>query len=102
MKGQPYTLALYRVKPGYEDEFIKRWRSLAETFSSLPSPPIWGTLIRSTSEPGVFYSFGPWRDASDDASMRANPTAQQAFAQIGALCIEMTPGNFEVVEHVVV
>jgi hypothetical protein len=31
MKGQPFTLALYRVKPGNEDEFVEQWRHLAET-----------------------------------------------------------------------
>lgn len=102
MKGQPYTLAMYRVMPGRQSEFTALWRDLASTFSSLPNPPLWGTLIRSTSDPTVFYSFGPWRSVDHIAAMRANPDAQEAFGRIAALCLKMAPGNYEVVEHVVV
>ena len=100
MKGQPYTLAFYRVKLGREEEFISRWRNVAMTFSSLTDPPIWGTLIRSTTSPNLFYSFGPWRDPSHVLAMRSDPSAQQAFAELGSLCLEVTPGNYEAVEHV--
>jgi hypothetical protein len=59
MSEQAYTLAMYRVKAGREDEFVAAWNALASTFSALPEPPLWGTLIRHRADPALFYSFGP-------------------------------------------
>jgi hypothetical protein len=95
-----YTLATYKVIPGKESEFIAAWNSLAATFSALPKPPYWGTLIRSTTDSTIFHSFGPWEDLSHVTAMRSNPNASSAFQKIAAICLEMTPGNYELVTHV--
>jgi quinol monooxygenase YgiN len=100
MSKVPYTLAMYRVRPGQEEKFIEAWRNLAKTFCSLPQPPLWGTLIRSLSDPSLFYSFGPWADAAHVAAMRGNEHGREAFRRLGALCTEMTPGDYEMIEHV--
>ncbi|HEX8680253.1 MAG TPA: antibiotic biosynthesis monooxygenase [Chthoniobacterales bacterium] len=100
MIRQPYTLAMYRVKPGAENSFVAAWRELARTFVSLPAPPVSGTLIRSTNDPGLFYSFGPWKNPAHVAAMRAHPAAMNAFARIRELCIDVTPGEYEMIEHV--
>lgn len=98
--SKPYTLACYRVLPGKEGAFVDVWSKLADTFTELPNPPIWGTLIRSVSDPTVFYSFGPWKDAAHVAEMRSNPEAGAAFRAIRQLCAEMTPGDYEMIRHV--
>lgn len=95
-----YTLATYKVVPGKESEFVAAWNNLAATFSALPKPPYWGTLIRSTTDPTIFHSFGPWQDASDVAAMRNDPNASAAFQKIAIACREMTPGNYELITHV--
>jgi len=69
-------------------------------FSSLPEPPLWGTLIRHRSDRTLFYSFGPWRSAEHVAAMRGNPQAGEAFRKISELCEELVPGDYEVVRHV--
>ena len=95
-----YTLATYKVVAGKEDEFIKRWNDLAATFSSLPNPPYWGTLIRSTTERTLFHSFGPWEDASHVQAMRNNPEAGRAFQGLHDVCTELTPGDYEIITEV--
>jgi quinol monooxygenase YgiN len=95
-----YTLAMYRVRPGHENAFLTAWRELARLFSSLTDPPLWGTLIRSTADPALFYSFGPWRDPAHVQAMRSSPAASEAFRRIGECCAEVTPGDYELVEHV--
>ena len=100
MSKLPYTLAMYRVRAGKEENFMEAWRSLAQTFCSLPEPPLWGTLVRSASDPSLFYSFGPWKDAVHVSAMRADAQAREAFERLGALCTEMTPGDYEIIEHV--
>lgn len=100
MSGQAYTLAMYQVKAGREDEFVAAWNELASTFSSLPEPPLWGTLIRHRADRTLFYSFGPWRSPEHVRAMRESPAAGAAFARLRGLCEELTPGDFEVVTHV--
>jgi quinol monooxygenase YgiN len=95
-----YTLAMYRVKPGHESAFIAAWNELANTFSSLSNPPIWGTLIRHRVDSTLFYSFGPWRGHEHVEAMRADPRAQRAFRKLSESCSEIAPGDYEVVRHV--
>ena len=97
-----FTLARWDVHPGREDDFIDAWERLAETFSALDEPPLWGTLLRSTTEPSLFYSFGPWRDRAHIAAMREDPRAQAGFKEIADLCTAMSPGSYELVRHVTV
>jgi len=98
--SQHYTLATYRVVPGKEDAFVRRWHELASIFISLPNPPHWGVLVRSTRDPTLFHSFGPWDKAEHIAAMRTSPEALAAFKSLQELCIEMMPGDYEVVAHV--
>jgi len=100
MVNLAYTLASYRVKEGQEDAFITAWDELAETFSSLPHPPLWGTLIRHQTDRSLFYSFGPWRSVEDVKLMRESATAAEAFRKLSELCDELNPADFEMIRHV--
>lgn len=93
-----YTLGVWRVKPGSEQEFIASWKRLGRVFASLPRPPSdRGRLVRSVSDPVLFYSFGPWRSEEDVEAMRGNAGAADAVRELVALCDEATPGVFRVV-----
>ena len=100
MQGDPYTLAKWQVRPGREEDFIRAWDQLAEVFVALPEAPLWGTLIRSESDPALFYSFGPWHEPEDITAMRADPLAQAAMERVRELCVEAIPGSFRAVRHV--
>lgn len=100
MSTEVYTHAMWKVRAGEEERFIEEWMALAEVFSGLPAPPLHGTLIRSTEDPSVFYSFGPWRSAEDIEAMRGDAKAQEAFQSLLALCENATPGSYAVVRHV--
>jgi heme-degrading monooxygenase HmoA len=100
MNDQAFTLAKYRVKEGREEDFINSWNGLAEIFSSLTNPPLWGTLIWHQTDRTLFYSFGPWQSMEDVKAMRANDKAQDAFRRLNELCVELIPGDFEVITHV--
>jgi hypothetical protein len=88
------------VTPGREAEFITAWRELSATFAKLPAQPLWGTLLVSEREPGLFYSFGPWKSIADIEAMRANPEAVGALERLVALCDRAAPGTFRLVAHV--
>ncbi len=100
MEQHVYTHARWRVRPGNEEAFVEAWTALAEAFSRLDQPPLWGTLLRSVTEPNVFYSFGPWRSAADVERMRSHETAQAAMSALRQLCEEASPGLYQVVKHV--
>ncbi len=76
------------------------WSDLANAFLSLPESPIWGTLLRSDEDPHLFYSFGPWRRVTDIEAMRAHPVVLAAYAHLQSLCVEMSPGAYQVVRQV--
>lgn len=101
MEGRPYTLALWRVQPGRESEFVQAWKDLGEVFSRLPDPPGGeGTLVQSVDDPQQFYSFGWWQRFEDIRAMRADPQAGAAVARLAALCTEAQPGAYRVVATV--
>ena len=98
MEESIYTLGVWRVKPGVEDEFIVAWKALAIIFSQLPEPPSGkGTLIQSLDDPSLFYSFGPWKSLTDVEAMRKNTNALEGLNKLRELCSEATPGGFCVV-----
>ena len=46
MTDEFYTQALWRVKPGRQEEFVEAWKSLGQIFAKLPGSGQ-GTLIQS-------------------------------------------------------
>jgi heme-degrading monooxygenase HmoA len=100
MQPELMTLGMWRVKPEQQEAFVAAWKRLGEIFSRLPNPPSGkGTLLQSTSDPTLFYSFGPWSSRADVEAMRANPEAQAGIAALKALCTEAVPGSYQVVAH---
>jgi hypothetical protein len=90
-----YTLAMWRVREGREEEFVNAWRGeLAAFFLGLPNPPQTGTLIRSVEDPRLFYSFGPWRGLGDVREMRSHPRTTEVMGNMRELCEEVEAGDF--------
>jgi hypothetical protein len=56
--GEAYTHSTWRVKPGLEDEFVRRWEDLAH-WSALQGLSSRAKLLRDIDEPNRFVSFGP-------------------------------------------
>jgi hypothetical protein len=98
MEQHIYTLGAWHVQEGRQSEFIAAWKDLGTIFASLPNPPSGkGILIQSTTQPTLFYSFGPWHHLDHVAAMRDDPRAQAGIEKLRALCTEATPGAFRVV-----
>lgn len=98
MNNQVYTHARWYVKEDRQDEFIAAWQSLGSIFGALPHPPVGkGVLVQSTSDPKLFYSFGPWQSVEHVENMRNDPDAQAGIHRLVELCTEASPGTFRVV-----
>lgn len=100
MTGAVYTHAMWRVEEGKQEAFVAAWTALGDTFAALPDPPLWGTLIRSTADPTLFYSFGPWSTREHVEAMRSNEGAIAGLERLRSLCVEASPGAYELVRHV--
>jgi hypothetical protein len=96
MDDRPYTLALWKAKPGREQELIEAWNALSEVFLALPRPPVWGTLLQSIEDSTLFYSYGPWDALESIEAMRADAEASAAIGRLTNLCEEATPGAYRV------
>lgn len=96
MSDEVYTLGVWRVKDGKQDEFVETWKGLGVHFRSLRHPPGWGTLLQSLEDPQQFYSFGPWRSLDDIEEMRNHPDTPTVIGRLSVLCEEARPGAFKV------
>jgi quinol monooxygenase YgiN len=94
---QPYTLGIWKVKPGNEQAFISEWQALAtwteEHFSSGGK----GYLLQDTHNPQFFISFGSWKDAQTIASWRATLEFQAFVAKAKLWCEEWQPHSMNLV-----
>ena len=67
-----YTLAVWHVKPGLEDEFVTAWDELSRW--SVETGYEWsGTLLRDRDDVARFVSFGPWPSAEAAERWRLSP-----------------------------
>src|SRR5262249_25170181 len=57
-----YTHTTWRVKPGQEEEFVRRWAEWAE-WSHRQGLGDSARLLRDVERPGTFISFAPWASA---------------------------------------
>ncbi len=66
-----YTHGVWVVRTGQEEEFVTRWRDLAQwTAANVPGA---GTarLLQDVDHPGRFISVGPWESREAVASWRS-------------------------------
>ena len=66
-----YTYAVWIVRSGCEDEFVSRWREMAQwTAENVPGA---GTarLLQDEDHPGRFISLGPWESREAASSWRS-------------------------------
>jgi heme-degrading monooxygenase HmoA len=92
-----YTLARWRVKPGMEEEFVRRWtHELGPHFLGLDARAK-GVLVRSVDDPQLFYSFGPWESVEKIRGVRADPRTGPLLQRLIELCDEAEPGTYEVI-----
>jgi heme-degrading monooxygenase HmoA len=78
---QLYTHGVWIVKPGLEDEFVRRWQDLASwTLSAFPSAR--GTLLQDSDDPRRFHSFGPWESQEQIEAWRGSQGFQDRVGKL--------------------
>jgi heme-degrading monooxygenase HmoA len=94
-----YTLGVWTVKPGREDEFVRAWEALGE-WTIGRAPQASGTLLRDIDQRNRFVSFGPWRTLEEIEAWRAAPEFQAHVGSIRRLLESFEPGTYELVASI--
>lgn len=89
--NQPYTLGLWTVKEGKEDDFIAEWEGFAKWTSRNQHGARDAYLLRDLNNPRLFISFGPWDDAEAIATWRGRPEFKAFVAKAKELCDDFQP-----------
>ena len=88
-----YTHHVWVVRSGREEEFVIRWRDLAEwTVANVPGA---GTarLLQDMDHPGRFLSVAPWESAEALASWRSLLGYQERLSRVRELLETFTPST---------
>lgn len=89
-----YTLAIWTVKPGREDDFTALWTRLGErTLEDFSEAR--GTLLRDRERPNRFVSFGPWRSVEQVEAWRASPAFRETVRELQEVLDDFQPGTFD-------
>lgn len=90
-----YTAAIWNVKPGREDEFLKLWQSLGErTLETFPRAS--GTLLRDQERPQRFLSFGPWDSAEQVEEWRSSAAFRETIRDLQDVLESFEPATWDV------
>jgi heme-degrading monooxygenase HmoA len=83
-----FTSAVWNVKPGKEEEFIKEWTEFANW--SLNTDNGAGHLLQDTQDPSRFISVGKWSSEEVINNWRENPEFKDRLTKISELLAEPT------------
>jgi len=85
-----FTLGIWTVNDGREDDFVHAWRDLAERTKE-DFPDATATLLRDRDQQNRFVSFGPWESLDQIEQWRSSTTFQTGVAKIRELVDDFVP-----------
>ena len=88
-----YTVGIWTVKAGREDEFVAAWRAMGEA-TTAEFPAAHGRLLRDVENPSRFVSFGPWESMEEVEAWRASAPFKEGVARIRDLLDAFEPGTY--------
>jgi hypothetical protein len=97
--SRAFTMSSWRVTSGREAAFQEAWTELDRAFGALRRRPLSGTLLQHRDDPTLFISLGSWTSLQDIEAMRRDPSAQDAFLRVIALCDDAEMSSFVEVAH---
>jgi heme-degrading monooxygenase HmoA len=89
-----YTLGIWTVRSGREDEFVRAWQEMADrTKSDFPDEV--ATLLRDRDQPNLFISFGPWSSLDQIEQWRASETFKDGVGKLRELLDDFAPHTMD-------
>jgi heme-degrading monooxygenase HmoA len=96
--AETYSHTTWRVRPGSEEEFVRRWEEWAE-WSHLEGLGAHARLLRDAERPDTFVSFGPWVSLDAVKSWRSLGGYHERVARLGEVVVGFEPRTFELVSE---
>lgn len=94
---QPFTLGVWKVKPGNEDTFISEWRAFAHWTAEHQAGALRAALLQDSDRPEQFISFGPWENTEAIKAWRERPEFTAFVSKARQLCDEFEPHSLMLV-----
>ena len=89
-----YTLGIWTVRPGREEEFIAAWKDLAvRTKSDFPEAT--AVLLRDRDQANRFISSGPWESLDQVRAWRSSAAFRDSIARIQELLESFEPHTMD-------
>lgn len=90
-----YTYSVWVVKAGREEEFVARWREMAEWSAANVAGTGVAQLLQDEGHPGRFISFGPWESRQAVASWRSRLGFQERIGRMRELLETFTTATLD-------
>jgi heme-degrading monooxygenase HmoA len=94
---ETYTLGIWTVKPGKEEEFIRIWTSFANWTSENISGAGKGRLLLDEKNSLRFISFGPWNSEDSIQKWRDSGEFKSFVTKAKDLCDDFQPNTLKLV-----
>ncbi len=94
-----YTLGIWTVKPGREEDFMQAWRDFA-TDSAAAFPGATAVLLRDRDQPGQFISCGPWESLAQIEEWRSSAVFANGIGRIRDLLESFRPYTMDPVVEI--
>ncbi|RNL53059.1 antibiotic biosynthesis monooxygenase [Arthrobacter oryzae] len=89
-----YTLGIWTVHPGRENDFVQAWRDMArKTQEDFPNAK--GVLMHDRDVPNRFISTGPWQSIEEVEQWRATEGVRQHMEAIKELLEHFEPHTLD-------
>ncbi|WP_231510980.1 MULTISPECIES: antibiotic biosynthesis monooxygenase family protein [unclassified Arthrobacter] len=89
-----YTLGIWLVKPGRENDFVQAWRDLArKTQEDFPGAK--AVLMHDRDVPNRFISTGPWESLEQVEIWRASDAFTQGYEAMRGLLEHFQPHTLD-------
>ena len=98
---QPYTLGIWTVKEGKEQDFIAEWDRFANWTAKNQPGARDAYLVQDLNDPKQFISFGPWDNSEAIAAWRDRPEFKAFVAKVKGLCDDFQPRSLALVASAV-
>jgi heme-degrading monooxygenase HmoA len=95
---RPYTYSTWHVKPGREQEFVRRWQELAD-WSASQGLAARAMLLRDVDDGTRFVSFGPWESLETIRRWRSAPGFHERVARLNEVIEGFEPRTLELVSE---
>jgi heme-degrading monooxygenase HmoA len=96
--AETYSHTTWRVKPGSQEEFVRRWEDWVE-WSQRQGLGAHARLLQDVESPGTYVSFGPWVSVDAVKSWRSLEGYHERVARLRDVVDSFEPRTFEVVSE---